>query len=107
MVDMKYCEVCGILISTPEDDYYKHIRIKYCTACAADVNREKDARRHREYRRRTKKTYKLTEEKNRLLSEEVELLKREVQRLREKDEYNTKKQEMGRNAKKPIPTVHR
>ena len=101
----KLCEQCGKLISTPEDNYYSHIRIKYCDVCRQEVNREKARQRKarqresdRQFKRRrirlkesalqkalelSETECELKEERIRLLEEQNELLMKAMQRQRE------------------------
>lgn len=91
MEEEKTCVRCGKPISN--GDVYHDMAVKYCDDCRADGYREKDAARHRKYRRRTKATYKLAEQRNkeleqtiRLQQEQNALLAQQNQILREQNE---------------------
>ena len=88
----KYCERCGELISTPDSDYFSHIRILYCEECRKQVKREQTLARVHELRKRKKQKDKyrdaellLMQERLKLLEEENELLRKRVQREREQE----------------------
>lgn len=86
----KQCERCGVVISTPDSDYFSHIRILYCDKCREEVKREQTRKRVAELRKRKKQKDKyrdaellLMQERLKLLEEENELLRKRVQRERE------------------------
>lgn len=86
----KCCERCGAVISTPDSDYFSHIRILYCDKCREEVRREQTRKRVAELRKRKKQKDKyrdaellLMQERLKLLEEENELLRKRVQRERE------------------------
>ncbi|MBR0485905.1 MAG: hypothetical protein IJJ69_14210 [Oscillospiraceae bacterium] len=95
--EVKHCAVCGKVISTPENDYFSHIKIKYCDSCREVIRREQARNRVNELRKRKKekdkfrdKELELMKEKVRLLTEENELLKIENQRKREQINQQSK-----------------
>lgn len=82
MEEAKRCERCGTVISTMEDDFYRHIRIKYCDRCRPEVKREQSAWRQATWRAKKKERAKLMREQNALLREENEILRRRLQEMR-------------------------
>ena len=89
MPERKYCQCCGTLISdvnSPDCDYYKHIRIKYCDICRETMKKLQGAARQYDFRQRTKQTRKLRDERLQLLEEENELLRERIICLREQND---------------------
>lgn len=82
MEEVKRCERCGVVVSTCEGDYYRHIRIKYCDRCRPEVEREQSAWRQAVHRAKKKERAKLLHEQNALLKEENEILRRRLQEMR-------------------------
>lgn len=82
MQSVKRCAQCGAVIAQEATcDYYRYIRLKYCTACADDVHRRQNAAYMRRLRAQRREAHKLTAEQNELLRQENELLRQAVQRL--------------------------
>lgn len=79
----KYCSRCGKLISTPEGDYFSHIKILYCDECRKEVEREQTRQRVAELKKRKKKKDQFRDEELEQLRELVKQLKEEVELLRE------------------------
>lgn len=87
MQDIKYCQRCGRKISDINTaDYFSHIKIKYCTDCKADANREDCRERSKRIRRQVKENNRLARELNNRLLEENRLLKEQLERSREEIE---------------------
>lgn len=85
MQEVKRCARCGTVISRIESaDYYSHIRIKYCKACAPEANRLNAAERSKRIRAQTRANNKLARELNDRLRQENELLKRQLEEARER-----------------------
>lgn len=82
MEDVKFCQRCGVVISTSEGDFYRHIRVKYCDKCRPDVEREQATWRQAVCRKKRKERIKLTNQQNMLLKEENELLREQLRKLR-------------------------
>ena len=78
----KYCERCGKPIE--DDDWYAHVRRKYCPMCAADVKRKQDADRMRELRRKTREKNALTRELCKAQQQELDFLRKMVQAQKDK-----------------------
>ncbi len=84
MEEIKRCAKCGVIISIlAEADYYSHIRKKYCSECASDMNRENARERAKRIRRITKENNKLSRELNNRLLQENELLRKRLEETRE------------------------
>ena len=86
MNDLKFCKMCGVLISdaTKADcNYYRHIRIKYCDCCRKVIEGIQNTNRQKDFRQRNKKIAQLRDEKLSLLQEENQLLRQRVIQLRE------------------------
>ena len=79
----KYCSGCGKLISTPESDYFSHIKILYCDKCRKKAEREQARKRMEELRKRKKQKDKFRDEELEQLRVLTEQLKEEVALLRE------------------------
>lgn len=79
----KFCQKCGVLIATPEDDVYRAMAIKYCPECRAISDREHSAKRQKAFRRRTKEKYKAQETRCSLLAAENAALRERLERERE------------------------
>ncbi|MBR0484814.1 MAG: hypothetical protein IJJ69_08580 [Oscillospiraceae bacterium] len=79
----KYCSRCGKLISTPEGDYFSHIKILYCDECRKEVEREQTRQRVAELKKRKKQKDKFRDEELEQLRVLTEQLKEEVELLRE------------------------
>ncbi len=89
MTDYKFCQMCGKLISNinSEDcDYFRHIRVKYCSDCREQSDRQKAALRMYNLRQRKKEKDKFRDEQLELLKVENELLRKRVLKLREETE---------------------
>jgi len=82
MEEVKKCQRCGVVVSTCEGDYYRHIRVKYCDTCRPEIEREQAAWRQATRRAKKKERVRLLNEQNALLREENELLRKRVQELR-------------------------
>lgn len=100
MNNIKICQRCNAaLISNLDSDscnYYRHIRVKYCDACAKIINQEKNAERCRKYRERKKHMRSAAETKVNILENEnimlynnyievcnqIERLKKEIKTIR-------------------------
>ena len=81
----KYCAVCGKLISDLDDpatDYFRHIRLKYCTFCRDTMEHIQGVNRVREYRKRKRQQDKERDEQLQLLKEENALLRKRIAALR-------------------------
>jgi predicted GIY-YIG superfamily endonuclease len=81
----KYCSVCGTLISDLDDpgtDYFRHIRLKYCTTCRGTMEHLQGVARVQEYRRRKRAQDKERDTQLALLKEENELLRQRIAALR-------------------------
>lgn len=86
MIERKYCKCCGKLISDINidgTDFYRHIRVKYCSDCREIIKHYQGALRQYNFRQRNKQTQKLRDEKISLLAEENELLREYIIKLRE------------------------
>ena len=83
--DIKYCKMCGTEISNlyNDDDWYKHISIKYCPACRELSDKQKTALRVANFRKRKKQKDKFRDEQLELLSEQNKLIKAENELLRQ------------------------
>lgn len=76
MEDIKLCERCCKPISNVyKDDWYSHIRIKYCPECKAIVTKEQAAERFRRYKHRKKDAAKIRNERLRELELENQILR--------------------------------
>lgn len=100
MNNVKVCQRCkAVLISNLDSDncdYYRHISVKYCDACAKIVTREKATERQRRYRERKKHLRSAEQTKINILENEnimlynnyielcntVEKLKKEVSNIK-------------------------
>lgn len=82
MEDVKRCKRCGVVISTSEGDFYRHISVKYCDRCRPEVEREQSAWRQAVHRSKKKERARLLREQNALLKEENELLREQLRKLR-------------------------
>lgn len=81
----KYCSVCGKLISDLDDpatDYFRHIRLKYCTFCRDTMEHIQGTNRVRAYRERKRQRDKARDEQLQLLKEENALLRKRIAALR-------------------------
>lgn len=81
----KYCAVCGKLISDLDDpatDYFRHIRLKYCTFCRDTMEHLQGVARVQEYRRRKRARDHERDIQLDLLKEENELLRQRIAALR-------------------------
>lgn len=81
----KYCSVCGKLISDLDDpatDYFRHIRLKYCTVCRDTMEHLQGVARVQEYRRRKRARDHERDIQLDLLKEENELLRQRIAALR-------------------------
>lgn len=87
MTDLKYCKMCGTLISNANDDstdYFRHIALKYCPACRKLSDQQKTALRVYNLRQRKKQKDKFRDEQLILLNQQVEMMKEENELLRQK-----------------------
>lgn len=83
---VKYCRMCGALISNLDDpttDYYRHIRVKYCPTCRETADHLHGLDRLKRYRQRKKQQNQATADQLRLLQEENELLRQQIAKLRQ------------------------
>ncbi len=84
MNDIKYCVMCGAMISNVNNaDWYSHISVKYCPDCRKKSDRQKTALRVYNLRQRKKQKDKFRDEQLELLKVENELLRKKVLMLRE------------------------
>ena len=84
MSDVKYCKSCGVKISDiNQDDWYRHMSVKYCSECRKESDRRKTALRVNNLRQRKKEKDKFRDEQLKLYAEENELLRQRVIQLRE------------------------
>ena len=82
----KYCSVCGKLISDLDDpatDYFRHIRLKYCTFCRDTMEHIQGVNRVRQYRERKRQRDKERDTQLDLLRQENELLRQRIAVLRD------------------------
>lgn len=84
--EIKCCSVCGKVISTPESDYFSHIKILYCDDCRKEVEREQSRQRMAELRKRKKQKDKFRDEELELMKEKVKLLEEENDLLRNRNQ---------------------
>lgn len=87
--EIKYCEICGKLISdinNPNTDWMSHIRIKYCPECAA--LRRKMAKRN--WASKNTDAKKVVDaylgEYSELMREQIEELKEQVRLVKEEND---------------------
>jgi len=86
VTDYKFCKMCGKLISdlnSENCDYFRHMSVKYCSACREQSDRMKAAVRMYNLRQRKKQKNKFRDEQLELLKTENEILRKRLQKLRE------------------------
>lgn len=82
MQPVKRCAQCGAVIAQESNcDYYRYIRVKYCTQCAADVHRRQKAAYMARLRAQRRELHALEHEQNSLLKIENELLRQRIREL--------------------------
>lgn len=72
----KFCAKCGKPIE--DDDWYAHIRRKYCPLCAADVRRQQEAERLRKLRKERREINARTRELCAEQQKELDILRQMV-----------------------------
>lgn len=76
MCHIKLCERCCKCISNIhlDDDYYRHLSVKYCDECRVIVKREQTAERMRRLRQRKKQEEKEIQTKLDILQAENKIM---------------------------------
>lgn len=82
MKDVKRCERCYCVISCAESsDWYSHMSVKYCDSCRIIVQKEQNAKRVAEFRKRKKLADKEKDLKIKNLEIENEILRSKLNSL--------------------------
>ncbi len=103
--EVKRCAVCGKIISTPENDYFSHIKIKYCDSCKEVIRREQTRNRVKALRERKKQKDKFRDEELELMREKVRLLTEENELLRIRNQRD--REQINQQSKAVITQVRR
>lgn len=76
MCHIKCCERCLCVISNIhlDDDYYRHLSVKYCDECRKIVKRDQAAERMKRLRERKKQEKKLMQTKIDILTAENKIM---------------------------------
>lgn len=91
MTDKKYCLICGKLISDINDptcNYYRHIKIRYCSYCKETMRTIQNRQNQRQYRQNNKAINKLKNDRIQLLQEENAILRQRLASLMTEGNYH-------------------
>ena len=84
MDQIVHCARCYKAISwewQPECNWYRHIRVKYCDECRAEIKREQNVARVKRYRERQKAARKVKDARLAQLELENEILREKFNKL--------------------------